>query len=59
MRKRTDALGTKFDLLREMINDYGPIKQTVRECDMSRDWVLMQMHTSFLQQNSMLIWIYV
>jgi hypothetical protein len=36
MRKRTDALGPNFDrlseIVTEMINDYGHIKQAIREC---------------------------
>jgi hypothetical protein len=37
IRKGTNALGPKFDLLSEivteMINDYGQIKQAIRECE--------------------------
>jgi hypothetical protein len=37
MRKGTDALGPKFDrlseIVTEMINNYGQIKQAIRECE--------------------------
>jgi uncharacterized protein YukE len=37
MRKGTDTVGPKFDqlskIVTEMINDYGQIKQTIRECE--------------------------
>jgi uncharacterized coiled-coil DUF342 family protein len=37
LRKGTDALGPKFDWLSEMVtemmNDYGQIKQAIRECE--------------------------
>jgi hypothetical protein len=37
MMKGTDALGPKFDrlseIVTEMINDYGQIKQAIRECE--------------------------